>query len=279
MEIAIIVSCSKNKQKGTMEASRLYTGQFFSLVSIIAKRINADLYILSAKYGLIPSTKVISDYDQRINSHSDIQRVKQQSDFSQLDKYHYVVLFMGDLYTKVFEDYTHAGLITTEDHRGSGGYLQIVSMLKNQRNPKMIKMFFAYSNASEQPISTSSIADYFEADLVQTKKTTLASFVKSQPARKKKKQKPRKSQIIYISKKRYKELERKATPRKIDSIKEKLPKYKTERGKDNALKRLSVYEPFWEYQNYLMRSEQWDIVSDYKVQPPLKIYKIKDESK
>jgi cytoplasmic iron level regulating protein YaaA (DUF328/UPF0246 family) len=73
MKIAIITSCSKEKGPGENIARSLYTGQFFQAINKLALRYNAELYILSAKYGLISAQKRIKPYDQRIETREDIK--------------------------------------------------------------------------------------------------------------------------------------------------------------------------------------------------------------
>lgn len=67
MKIALI-SCSKEKRPYPCTASELYSAStLFSLSYQYAKKNTERIYILSAKYGLVPDDKVIEPYDQTLN--------------------------------------------------------------------------------------------------------------------------------------------------------------------------------------------------------------------
>lgn len=67
MKIALI-SCSKMKQNYRCEARELYApSQLFSLSYQYAKRYADQIYILSAKYGLIFETDIIEPYDMTLS--------------------------------------------------------------------------------------------------------------------------------------------------------------------------------------------------------------------
>ena len=129
----IITSCSKRKGNSRTLAKNLYKGQFFLGVKKLAENMKYDFYILSAKYGLIPSTKKISPYDQKIQNSNDLEILKEginKTMNSILETYEKVILLMGSNYRKVFEDYLESPkLIYAVDHRGSGGFLQLIATL------------------------------------------------------------------------------------------------------------------------------------------------------
>ena len=63
MKIALI-SCSKQKRDYRCEARELYApSRLFSLSYQYAKQYAEKIYILSAKYGLLSETDVVSPYD------------------------------------------------------------------------------------------------------------------------------------------------------------------------------------------------------------------------
>ncbi|WP_290595944.1 MULTISPECIES: DUF6884 domain-containing protein [unclassified Archaeoglobus] len=66
----LIIPCSKTKKniKGELPAIDLYDGPFFKLLRKYANIPFLDVYIISAKYGLIEAFEPIKKYDLRMNS-------------------------------------------------------------------------------------------------------------------------------------------------------------------------------------------------------------------
>ena len=62
MRIAII-GCSKSKQNYACRADEMYTGTIFIKSYNVAKQITDNVYILSAKYGLLKPDNIIEPYD------------------------------------------------------------------------------------------------------------------------------------------------------------------------------------------------------------------------
>ena len=62
MKIAII-GCSKSKQNYSCKASEMYTGTIFQKSYDVAKQLTNNIYILSAKYGLLKPNDVIEPYN------------------------------------------------------------------------------------------------------------------------------------------------------------------------------------------------------------------------
>lgn len=73
MKIALI-SCGKAKQPGTHEAQNLYIGSYFKKVLAHAKEQCDEVYILSAKYGLLDLTQIITSYELKITQLSKANR-------------------------------------------------------------------------------------------------------------------------------------------------------------------------------------------------------------
>ena len=59
--IHFITICATNKHEKSLPAIDLYKGGYWNIVQEISKKVDKT-WILSAKYGLIPSTKIISPY-------------------------------------------------------------------------------------------------------------------------------------------------------------------------------------------------------------------------
>lgn len=141
----LIVNCSKKKLETPAKAKDLYTGQFFRGVKQLSEKLDFDLAILSAKYGLLNANQIIEPYDQIIKSKKDIQELQKKirSKFSNLlENYNEIILFMGKKYRMVFSQYLDNPKVKfAYDHRGSGGYLQLISTLNKKRNEEILRTF------------------------------------------------------------------------------------------------------------------------------------------
>lgn len=68
MKIALI-SCVKQKADKPQKARNLYISSLFVKSLEYAEKINVDkIYVLSAKYGLVPIDKVIEPYEKTLNN-------------------------------------------------------------------------------------------------------------------------------------------------------------------------------------------------------------------
>ncbi len=69
MEIVALIACTKKKRQGTFEAKYLYDeSPLFRKSYQYAKQITDKIYILSAKYGLLKDSDVISTYDETLKN-------------------------------------------------------------------------------------------------------------------------------------------------------------------------------------------------------------------
>lgn len=75
----ILISCGGKKLKTEcpVQARYLYTGHFFSTMWKVASSLDADVRILSAKYGIILPNSMILPYDQKM----DINTAKKMRSF------------------------------------------------------------------------------------------------------------------------------------------------------------------------------------------------------
>jgi len=64
----VIIACGKAKRDRPAMAKDLYTGNYFRDVHTWANSITPghNIYIVSAKHGLIPSTRIIAPYDLKM---------------------------------------------------------------------------------------------------------------------------------------------------------------------------------------------------------------------
>lgn len=63
MRVLVITACTASKQEGSHPAGELYTGAQHQYVMRGARRVAAEVWIVSAGYGLVPADRVISNYD------------------------------------------------------------------------------------------------------------------------------------------------------------------------------------------------------------------------
>lgn len=68
MRPVLIVACSQRKTNRPGPAIQVYDGQLFRILR--KYRPDVDLFVLSAKYGLIEATQEIEPYDQRLSSNA-----------------------------------------------------------------------------------------------------------------------------------------------------------------------------------------------------------------
>jgi len=138
MRIAVITSCSKNKSEFPGPAWLVNRGQLLRLVIDYSNLIDADLYILSAKFGLIDANMRIEPYDNKLRTKRDISRIQGSANlkFGQLlQHYDKIIIIMGRFYRSVFHDlYLSDEKVTIiDDNRGIGGYYQrVVDLIKEE---------------------------------------------------------------------------------------------------------------------------------------------------
>jgi cytoplasmic iron level regulating protein YaaA (DUF328/UPF0246 family) len=69
MQRIVLITCVKKKRDRKCKAEDLYISPFFKKNIAYAKSLNPDkIFILSAKYGLLPLDKEIDTYDLTLNS-------------------------------------------------------------------------------------------------------------------------------------------------------------------------------------------------------------------
>jgi Family of unknown function (DUF6884) len=167
-DYCIITSCSKRKLDQKAKACQLYQGQFFKAVAQLSHTLKTDLHILSAKYGLISSNKEIEPYEKRLKNKRDVNEIRKNlSPIMEtiFENYKVIILLMGNLYESIFQDYLTGAqkerFILSEDHRGSGGYNQLISFL-NGFSLLDLLVYLKWIQSKSQKISNQSIKQYFK---------------------------------------------------------------------------------------------------------------------
>ncbi len=145
----LIISCSKTKRNLKQgPAIKIYDGPFYK---ILRKNFteNLDVLILSAKYGLIEYTKIISPYDTkmtfklakeiRVESTSNLLKLLKQNTYSE------IFVELGKIYKDGidFESLKQEGLNFKFDDGTIGKRLHNLKIwlcsVKNERNPPINK--------------------------------------------------------------------------------------------------------------------------------------------
>lgn len=113
MKNALIVSCSETKINHVRSASNVYDGPIFRILR--KRKPPVDLFVLSAKYGLIPAWFIIEPYDLRIENKTwnDVDLQQQWAKYN-LKEYDRIYLLMGQDYVLPFAD-AILGVIERED--------------------------------------------------------------------------------------------------------------------------------------------------------------------
>ena len=107
MKKIVLITCVKKKQDRKCKAEDLYISPFFKKNLAYAKSLNPDkIFILSAKYGLLPLTKEIDTYDLTLNTFRNeelkawaantLEQLRHETDLNK-DKF---IFLAGDRYRK-----------------------------------------------------------------------------------------------------------------------------------------------------------------------------------
>jgi hypothetical protein len=115
MKTCFLLSCVKKKKSEPQEAQTLYDSDFFKKCLVYSKKYNPDyIFILSAKYGLLELTEIISPYEKTLNNmkSSDIEdwakMVSEQLKNKDVDINDTKFIFLaGDNYRKYLLQYLH----------------------------------------------------------------------------------------------------------------------------------------------------------------------------
>ena len=98
--VVALIACAKQKQGASCRAAELYApSTLFSLSYAYARTLTDRVYILSAKYGLVPEDAVIAPYDETLNDMSPDQRrtwaegvLSQLGQVCDLQQDHFIIL-------------------------------------------------------------------------------------------------------------------------------------------------------------------------------------------
>lgn len=74
--MVVLIGCGKSKQNKKCQAQNMYIGKYFKTCLDYAKTFKSDVYILSAKYGLLSLEQEIEPYDKTLNTMSKSDSLK-----------------------------------------------------------------------------------------------------------------------------------------------------------------------------------------------------------
>lgn len=114
MKTIILISCGAKKEKTPQKVEDLYIGGYFKKTLLYAKHLsnknNAEIFILSAKYGLLELNEIIKPYDLTLNNKGEKYKknwsyrvIKQlQCKIKKTDK---IIFLAGENYIKYLKIY------------------------------------------------------------------------------------------------------------------------------------------------------------------------------
>lgn len=103
----VIISCGKKKKDVMSPAYALYQGTYFKLNLAYAEKLTKDLkqiYILSAKYGLVSAFQKIEPYNLKMGEKGCIISIKNQVKELELEDEKDVIVLGGSLYVNICKE-------------------------------------------------------------------------------------------------------------------------------------------------------------------------------
>jgi cytoplasmic iron level regulating protein YaaA (DUF328/UPF0246 family) len=119
------IACSKKKSNVRAKAKNIYQGQLFKKALLYCSFFYDQIYILSAKYGLLSLDDIIDPYEETLNTKTEKQKrewadkVKKQMQQKEIE-YELVDIFAGKNYYK----YLKYNTVPLADKSGLGYQLQ-----------------------------------------------------------------------------------------------------------------------------------------------------------
>lgn len=135
----IFIGCGKKKNNIKCRAEDMYQGNFFRTCLQYAKTLKGDIYILSAKYGVLDRTTEIYPYDKTLNKMTQDEilewskMVKEQLKERHIEDTNVVFLCGKNYYKSLLDVFSHYSL-PLKDLGGMGYQIQ---WMKNQMRKKL----------------------------------------------------------------------------------------------------------------------------------------------
>lgn len=142
MKTIILIACGKEKRKEASKAKDLYQGSYFKknleYAYILSKKYKADIYILSAKYGLLDMDKIINPYNFTLNNVNErykknwSYRVIKELD-KKIKKTDKVIFLAGKSYNKYLKMYYKNNLEPLEGLRIGEKMKKLNKLIKEEK--------------------------------------------------------------------------------------------------------------------------------------------------
>lgn len=103
MRRAIVLACGAKKRTLPSPAIDLYIGNYYSAMKRVALMLAqpCDIFILSAKYGLIEGLKIVQPYEQKLNQEGAITKTEVEKQKILLSGYDEIIVLGGAAYHKL----------------------------------------------------------------------------------------------------------------------------------------------------------------------------------
>ena len=134
MAKSLIVSCCQSKLEGTHKAIDIYQGKAFKLIRKENLLDTVDVWILSAKLGLIHSSELISWYELKMNETRSVELIEQGR--PNVLPTGEINIYGGKLYRDVLNSYFDKTIELIGRNRGIGDHFSALLKFVNENKPQ-----------------------------------------------------------------------------------------------------------------------------------------------
>jgi hypothetical protein len=134
MAKSLIVSCCQSKLEGTHKAIDIYQGKAFKLIRKENLLDTVDVWILSAKLGLIHSSELISWYELKMNETRSVELIEQGR--PNVVPTGEINIYGGKLYRDVLNSYFDKTIELIGRNRGIGDHFSALLKFVNENKPQ-----------------------------------------------------------------------------------------------------------------------------------------------
>lgn len=146
MKTIVLIACGKEKRKEASKAKDLYQGSYFKktlkYAYILSKKYKADIYILSAKHGLLeldtiinPYNFTLNDVDERYKKNWSYRVIKELN--KKIKKTDRVIFLAGRSYNKYLKMYYKNNLEPLEGLRIGEKMKRLNELIKEEKDGKI----------------------------------------------------------------------------------------------------------------------------------------------
>ena len=134
MAKSLIVSCCQSKLEGAHKAIDIYQGKAFKLIRKENLLDTVDVWILSAKLGLIHSSELISWYELKMNETRSVELIEQGR--PNVVPTGEINIYGGKLYRDVLNSYFDKTIELIGRNRGIGDHFSALLKFVNENKPQ-----------------------------------------------------------------------------------------------------------------------------------------------